>query len=367
MTRIFTATEEQEQFRSSVRRFAEASGDRDAVRALLDDPDGFDRGVWTQMAEQGLQGLHLPEEHGGSGFGFAELAIVFEELGRRLLPSPLLATTAASTAILHAGTDEQRARWLPGIAAGERIATLAHADALDGADGLGVEAGDESTLSGSVRHVLDGRAADLVVVPARVPEGGLALYVVEGDADGLSRSPLESMDLTRRTARLDLDGIAAERLGGGDPGGALRRTLDLTAVCLAAEMLGGAQVCLEMATQYAKDRYQFGRPIGSFQAIKHRCADMLVDVESARSAVQYAAWAAQDRPDELATVAALALAFTGDAAVACANRNIYVHGGIGYTWEHDAHLYLRRAAASRVLLGDPRHHRRRLAAQLVDA
>ena len=367
-TTIFTPAAEHEDFRASVRRFAEASGDRQAVRALLEDPRGHDPAVWSQLSRQlGLPGLHLPEEHGGSGVGFRELAIVFEELGRTLLPSPYLATVMGSSAIRNAGSAEEQGRWLPDLATGERIATLAHA--FDPVEGPAVEAraeGGDHRLTGTARHVLDAQHADVLVVPARL-DGALALFVVEGGADGLTTTALEGIDLTRRQAHVHLDGAPAARLTGADAEQALATTLDQAAVCLAAEMLGGAQICLDMAVQYAKDRYQFGRPIGSFQAVKHRCADMLVDVECARSAVQYAAWAADEAPDELPAVAAVTASFTAQAYVDCANRNIYVHGGIGFTWEHDAHLYLRRATASRALLGDPRHHRARLAGQLLDA
>jgi alkylation response protein AidB-like acyl-CoA dehydrogenase len=368
---IFTPSSEHEEFRTSVRRFAEANATSEKVRDLMERDEGYDPAVWSQMSQQlGLQGLHVPEEHGGSGFGFAELAIVFEELGRTLLPSPYLATAALGVnAILNAATPQQQAELLPRIATGQEVATLAYAEALDGPDGLMVEAkatADGYALSGHARHVLDGATASLLVVPARV-DGELGLFVVEGSATGLTRTPMAGVDLTRRQARLDLDGVGAQRLGDSDAAGALRTTLQQAAVCLSAEMVGGAQVCLDMAVQYSKDRYQFGRPIGSFQAVKHRCADMLVDVECARSAVMYAAWAVEERPEELATVAPLTKAFASDAYVDCANNNIYVHGGIGYTWEHDAHLYLRRAMATKVLLGTPGHHRAHLASQLVDA
>ena len=369
-TNIFTPTSEHEDFRTSVRRFAEANAG--AARELIDDPRGYDSAVWSQMSQQlGLQGLALPEEHGGSGVGFGELAIVFEELGRTLLPGPYLATVAlGATAVRAAGSPEQQAELLPRIATGEQIATLAYAEALSGSDGLTVDAradGVGHRLTGSCRHVLDGQHAQLIVVPARL-DGRLALFVVEGDAEGLTRTALEGMDLTRRQARLDLDGVAGRQLiGASDAQAALRTALHQAAVCLSAEMLGGAQVCLDMAVAYSGDRYQFGRPIGSFQAVKHRCADMLVDVECARSAVLYAAWAADEAPDELPTVAAVTKSFTSDAYVDCANRNIYVHGGIGFTWEHDAHLYLRRATASKAMLGDPRRHRASLADQLIGA
>ena len=367
---IFTPSPEHEEFRTSVRRFAEANATSDTVRDLMERPEGYDSAIWSQMSQQlGLQGLHIPEEHGGSGFGFAEIAIVFEEFGRTLLPSPYLATVGLGVnAILNAAAPDQQARLLPRIATGEEIATLAYAEALDGVDGCTVEAKTADgghVLTGHSRHVLDGGGADLLVVPARV-DGELGLFVVEGTATGLTRTPMQGVDLTRRQARIDLHGVEAERLGEGDAGDALQATLDQAAVCLTAEMVGGAQVCLETAVQYSKDRYQFGRPIGSFQAVKHRCADMLVDVECARSAVLYAAWAAEERPEELDTVAPVTKAFASEAYVSCANKNIYVLGGIGYTWEHDAHLYLRRATASKVLLGEPTRHRAHLAAQLVD-
>jgi alkylation response protein AidB-like acyl-CoA dehydrogenase len=212
--------------------------------------------------------------------------------------------------------------------------------------------------------VLDGHVANLLVVAARTP-AGLGLFAVEGDAPGLTRTPLATMDQTRKQARLELAGTPGRLIGAdGGASAGLSRTLDLAAVALAAEQVGGAQRCLDMSVEYAKERVQFGRPIGSFQAIKHKCADMLLEVESAKSAAYYAGWAAAESSDELPVVASLAKAYCSDAYFHAAAENIQIHGGIGFTWEHDAHLYFKRAKSSELLLGDPTYHRELLAQRI---
>ena len=229
--------------------------------------------------------------------------------------------------------------------------------------------GDHWTLSGSKMFVIDGHTANTIVVVARqagtTGEDGIGFFVVAADANGLTRTPLATMDQTRKQARLDFDGVAATPLG--EPGAgwpALSRTLDQAAVCLANEMVGGAQKVLEMSVEYAKVRVQFGRPIGSFQAIKHKCADMLLEVESGKSAAYYAAWAAADDNEELPVVASLAKAYCSDAYFHAAAENIQIHGGIGFTWEHPAHLYFKRAKSSEILLGDATYHRELLAQRI---
>jgi alkylation response protein AidB-like acyl-CoA dehydrogenase len=339
----------------------------------MESPDGFDRALWSRMAgELGLHGLHLPEDCGGQGFTLAELAVVLEEMGRVLLCAPFFATVClAATAILTAGTGSQRRELLPGIAAGETLATLALTEDAGrwDPDGIAAEAvphGGRWRISGTKMFVVDGLAADLLVTAARRPGSvgvdGVSLFAVRGDAAGVVRIPLATMDQTRRQARVELHEVPAELLG--EEGGgwsALAATLDQAAVCLAAEMVGGADRCLQMSVEYAKTRVQFGRPIGSFQAIKHKCADMLVEVESARSAVAWAAWAAAADPGELPVAASLAKAYCSEAYVHAAAETIQIHGGLGFTWEHDAHLYFRRAKSSEILLGGPSHHRELLA------
>jgi alkylation response protein AidB-like acyl-CoA dehydrogenase len=258
---------------------------------------------------------------------------------------------------------------LPGIASGETIGTLAFTEDSGRWDAEGITlaatpSGDGWTLNGHKSFVIDGHLADLVLVVGRTP-AGLSLFGVKGDADGLTRTPLATMDQTRKQARIEFAGTPGRLLGEeGGAGPALSRTLDLAAVALAAEQVGGAQRCLDMAVDYAKTRIQFGRPIGSFQAIKHKCADMLLEVESAKSAAYYAGWAAAEDSEELPVVASLAKSYCSEAYFHAAAENIQIHGGIGFTWEHDAHLYFKRAKSSELLLGDPSYHRELLAQRI---
>ena len=364
-------SEEQEELRQSVRRFLLDKSPPGEVRRLMDASDGYDRQVWSQMATQlGLQGLAVPERHGGSGFGWVELAIVFEEMGRALFGAPYFATVAlASTSLLRSGDEEACAAFLPGIARGETVATLALTE--DGGrwdeGGVTLEAARSNggwRLGGHKMFVLDGHVADLVLVVARTPSG-LSLFAVEGDPEGLTRTAVPTLDQTRRLARLQFSRTPARLVGsegGAWPG--LSETLDRAAIALAAEQVGGAQRCLEMSVEYAKLRYQFGRPIGSFQAIKHKCADMLLEVESAKSAAYYAGWAAAEDNDELPVVASLAKSYCSEAYFHATAENIQIHGGIGFTWEHPAHLYFKRAKSSELLFGDPTYHRELLAQRI---
>jgi alkylation response protein AidB-like acyl-CoA dehydrogenase len=342
---------------------------------VMETREGFDRTLWKQMAsELGLQGLALPETLGGQGFGFLELGLVFEEMGRALLPSPLFSTIAlAAGAIRHAGEDSQRRALLPPIASGECVATLALLEPGGGWDAceVSLEAqpdGEGFRLTGTKVLVGDGHVADLLVVAARLAgtdgEDGITLLTTRADAPGLRAAEMESLDPTRRLTRLDFDGARAAALG--EPGGAasaLARTLQEAAVLLAADCAGGAARCLEMAVAHAKTRVQFARPIGSFQAIKHKCAEVLLEVESAKAAAAWAAWIAEQSPAELPQAASLAKALCCDAYLRAAAENIQIHGGIGFTWEADPQLYYRRARSNQTLLGDSTHHR----ARLVDA
>jgi len=367
----FAFSEEQEELRKSVRRFLEDKSAEAEVRRLMETTEGYDPAVWNQMAQQlGLQGLAIPEEHGGSGYSYVELIVVFEEMGRALLAAPYFSTVAlAANALLASGDDAAQKEYLPGIASGEVIATLAFTEDngrwdLDGIQLAATKSGDGYTLDGHKMFVIDGHTAGLIVVAART-DAGISLFAVEGDAPGLTRTPLSTMDQTRKQARLEFSGTPARIIGnngGGEP--ALTKTFDLAAVALAAEQVGGAQKCLEMSVEYAKVRVQFGRPIGSFQAIKHKCADMLLEVESAKSAAYYAGWAAADHSDELPVVASLAKAYCSEAYFHAAAENIQIHGGIGFTWEHPAHLYFKRAKSSELLLGDPAYHRELLAQRI---
>ena len=367
----FAFTDEQDELRKTVRQFLDAKSPESAVREQMETERGFDDGVWAQMGEQmGLQGLAIPEEYGGSGYGFIELGIVLEEMGRSLLCAPFFSTAVlAATTLIHSGDDAAKAAHLPGIASGETIATLAFTEPSGKWDESGITmeatpAGDGFALSGTKMYVLDGHTADLVLVAARTAEG-VSLFAVDGDASGLTRTPLSTMDQTRKQAKLEFDATPATLVGTAGQGwDVLSTVLDLAAVALAAEQVGGAQKVLEMAVEYAKVRVQFGRPIGSFQAIKHKCADMLLEVESAKSAAYYGMWCASEMNDELPSVASLAKAYCSEAYFHATAENIQIHGGIGFTWEHPAHLYFKRAKSSELLFGDPTYHRELLAQRI---
>jgi alkylation response protein AidB-like acyl-CoA dehydrogenase len=367
----FAFSEEQEELRTAVRRFLQEKSPETEVRRLMETEDGYDPAVWSQMADQlGLQSLTIPEEYGGSGFSYVELIVILEEMGSALLCAPYFATVAlAANALLTSGDDSAKKDLLPGLASGETIGTLAITEDNGRWDfeGIALQAsgsGGSWTLDGHKSFVIDGHMANLILVAARTP-AGLSLFAVEGGASGLTRTSLPTMDQTRKQARLVFESTPA-RLIGTDGGAAegLTKTLDLAAVALAAEQVGGAQHCLDSSVDYAKNRIQFGRPIGSFQAIKHKCADMLLEVESAKSAAYYAGWAAAEDSDELPVVASLAKSYCSEAYFHAAAENIQIHGGIGFTWEHDAHLYFKRAKSSELLFGDPAYHRELLAQRI---
>jgi len=372
----FAFSEEQEELRRTVRQFLESKSPETEVRRLMETTEGYDPAVWTQMGQElGLQSIAIPEEYGGQGFTFIELGIVLEEMGRVLLCAPYFSSVVlAAGAILNAATDAEKAELLPGIASGETIATLAFTEPSGKWDAAGIAmeatpAGDGWTLSGEKMFVLDGHVADLIVVVARTAgttgDDGISFFAVDGNAAGLTRTALSTMDMTRKQARLEFANVPARLLGTAGAGGpALVKTLDQAAVALSNEMVGGAQMVLDMSVEYAKVRVQFGRPIGSFQAIKHKCADMLLEVESGKSAAYYAAWAAAEDNEELPVVAALAKAYCSEAYFHATAENIQIHGGIGFTWEHPAHLYFKRAKSSEIYLGDPTYHRELLAQRI---
>ncbi|HEU0102053.1 MAG TPA: acyl-CoA dehydrogenase family protein [Mycobacteriales bacterium] len=363
----FSYSADQEELRDSVRRFLTDKSPLAKVRADIATELGYDQALWQQMSSQlGLPGLHLPEEHDGSGTGLLEPAVVLEEVGRSLTSTPYAAVLFASLAVLHLGSKEWQAELLPGLASGETIATLATIEVASptGASALATTAqsrGDQVTLTGAKTLVEHGHSADVLLVSAVGDGGATRLYVVQGDAPGLTRTRLDALDLTRPLAEVRLDAVPAVLLGDVD---GLDGLVDVVCALLASEMVGGTAACLEMATAYAKDRFQFNRPIGSFQAVKHRLAEMLVALDGARAAAQYAVLAADTGSPELATVAPLAKAEASEAYTFAAGWNIQVHGGVGFTWEQDAHLYFRRAWTDSALYGVPAAQRARLADRL---
>jgi alkylation response protein AidB-like acyl-CoA dehydrogenase len=365
----FTVSEEQVEMSAAVAAFLDKNSAEAEVRRLADEGGGRDPRVWSALAGQlGLAGLVVPEKFGGGGFGYRDFALVAERTGSALLVAPLLSTVAAASAVMLSSDAELKADLLPGLASGETVGTLALAEETGSWDTVDVSTtasrGADGTyhLTGTKMYVVDGAHADVLIVSARSADGTVGLYASTAGTEGITVSALQTLDMTRPQARIEFDAVEARPLTGDGDGGVLaERTNAIAAVLLAAEQVGGAQRCLDMAVEYAKMREQFGRPIGSFQAIKHKCADMLLDVESARSAAYYAAGALEDGDDDLLVAACLAKAHCSAAYTRVAAENIQIHGGIGFTWEHPAHLYYKRAKTSELLFGDPAWHRERLA------
>jgi alkylation response protein AidB-like acyl-CoA dehydrogenase len=372
----FAFSDEQDEFRSTLRRFLEERAPIGEVRRAFSSADGFDRSLWKQMAiELGLQGIHLPESVGGQGFGSLELGIVLEEMGRSLLPSPFFASSVLAAEAIRcvAGVEEPRAL-LTGIASGEEIATLAWVEVGGGWDPSGVCLTAEPDaaghrLSGAKQAVLSADVATQLLVVARLPgtmgAEGLSLFAIDPKEAGVRVEAAEPIDLTRRVGAVDLDGAAATLLG--EPGGAapgLDKALRRAAIALSAEMIGGAANALDQAVAYTKDRVQFGRAVGSFQALKHMAADVLLELELGRSAAYWAWWVAEQDGPELAEAAALAKAACAEAYLLAASTNVQLHGGIGFTFEADPQLHYRRARADAALLGEPALHRALLAREL---
>lgn len=364
----FAFNDEQREIQSAAARLMTETASLDRVIELSQRPEGWSRDDYAQLAELGWTGLHVPEEHGGVGLGYVELVVVLEQMGMVLYPSPFFASVCLAANALIEGAavaplSDDNAALLAAIAAGEQTATLAYTEPggryrppdvklTARADGV------DFVLDGEKSYVIDGHTANSIVVVARSGEadGDLTLLAVPGDAPGLTRAAAHAVDETRKLASLRFDGVrvpASAVIGeAGNAWPTLNTTMQLGGVALAAESLGAAQHCFDTALAYTKDRFQFGRPIASFQAVKHICADLLMAVEQSRSATYYAGWAAAQERDELPVVGPLAKAQTQDALWDVARSNIQLHGGIGFTYEHEAHYYYRRATASRALLGD---------------
>lgn len=368
----FGFTPEQDALRHQARRFLDAELPLDRILAWSGDPARIDRGLWTRMAELGWAGLTVPEAHGGLGLGAVDLIVLLEEFGRSLCPLPLASTDLAVAALTALGDAEQQAAWLPKIAKGEVVATVAILETSDvpREDGIAtraVGAGGDVTLDGAKLFVPDGQHADLLLIAAREGEG-TSLFAVPADTPGVTVVPLVVVDATKPAAEVRLAGAkvaARARLGAaGQAWPTLARLLDRQTITHAAEMVGAADAALRMAVEYAKVRQQFGSPIGRFQGVKHRCAEMLCDVESARSLVYYAAWALDSAPDQVPTYAAMAKALASEALDTAGEECVQIHGAIGYTWECHAHLFYKRGRQSHVWLGAPDEHYERVMARL---
>lgn len=364
-----STAEEQEELRQLVRGFMEAKCTSADIRRAIESDAPYDAALWATMADQlGLQGIAIPEEFGGSGFGPVELGIVSEELGRALYVGPYFASVVLAAQLLTVIGDQAAQKcWLPGIADGSLTATVAITEESGSQDlstlTTTASASDDGWLLDGVKsYVVDGVAASLLLVVARAGDE-LGVFAVPEGAAGVRRERLDAVDITRDLARIEFTAAPATRLdSGADVATLLDRHRDLVVTALAAEQVGGAARALDMAVEYAKLREQFGRPIGSFQAIKHKCADMLLRVESGRSAAYYAASVIAAGDTEAQIAASMAKSYCSEAYTFVAKENIQIHGGIGFTWEHDAHLFLKRAKGSEVMFGSPAEHRARIAA-----
>jgi alkylation response protein AidB-like acyl-CoA dehydrogenase len=366
----FSTNHEHESLRLSVRSFLEKSGTEADVRGVMETEEGYDPDGWATMCLQlGLPAIGVPEELGGAGFGFAELAVALEELGAALYPSPLFATRVLAMEALVRSGDDTVAEVIADLASGGVVGALAlseHAGAWspDRVSATASASHHGHVLDGVASFVIDGAVADLIVVVAEL-HGKPSLFLVESGAEGLDRSPLETVDLTRRQARLDFTGCPARLVGApGTAAEVVASVLDVVAIALAAEQIGGAQRCLDLAVEHAKNRIQFGRPIGSFQAIKHKCANVLLELDAARSAVRTAAWSVDNAPQDVPVLAAMVKAHCSDMYELAARECIQIHGGIGFTWEFAAQLYFKRAHSSSLMFGTANHHREALAQRL---
>lgn len=363
----YTLSAEQLEMSATVADFLDKRSPESEVRRLMEAGGAPDPTVWAQLTDQlGLTGLLIPEEYGGGGFGFLDFALVAEKTGAALLVAPLLSTVMASCAVALSSSEELKALWLPALASGKKTGTLALAEESGSWDKSTVtttvsELDGTPRLAGTKMYVIDGQHADLFIVSATSADGSVGLYAVRSDSPGVELTALETLDMTRPQARVQFEKAPAVALTDAANGvTTYERVVAIAGVLLSAEQVGGAQRCLDMAVEYAKVRVQFGRPIGSFQAIKHKCADMLLDVESARSAAYHAA-AVLDEDVDPAIASTLASAHCSAAYTKVAGENIQIHGGIGFTWEHPAHLYYKRAKTSELLFGDPAWQRERLA------
>ena len=370
-------SDEQLLLRDTARKFLDAACTTRFVRERMATPEAVTPEFWARLAEQGWLGINFAEEDGGSGLGLVDLVVLMEEMGRAVMPGPYLATVLlGGAAIREAGTPAQRTEYLPQIAEGRLKATLAATEPNARWDASGIMMNAQPmrggfSLSGTKLFVPDAHLADIIVVAARTRDGstmedGVSLFLVPKDAVGLTVAAMPSIDETRKMCEVRFDNVAVPQtallgeLHQGWP--ALARVYDGAAVALAAEMCGGAQRVLDMTVEYAKLRVTFGKPIGSYQGVKHKCADMLVEIENAKSLTYYAAWAIDEKQPDAPLAVSMAKSYASDASRKVSNAGIQLHGGIGMTWDHDLHLYMKRAKASEVAFGDATWHRERVAA-----
>jgi alkylation response protein AidB-like acyl-CoA dehydrogenase len=375
----FGFSEEQEMLRDATRRFLDNECPTSFVRKMMEDDSAHATEMWKKVAEQGWPAILIDEAHGGVGGSFLDMVVILEEMGRSLLPGPFLATALLGTpAIIAGGSDEQKRSILPGVAAGETTLTLALAEQSGRYDAGGVSLaatakGEDFSLSGEKFFVPDAHVADQIVVVARTGQGstaedGISVFVVDAKAPGVTITQLKTVDMTRRQCHVAFQDVAvsgAQVLGGVGAGWPIvQRTLDQAMAGLCAEMVGTGQQALDMAVAYAKERVQFGKPIGSFQAVKHKCVDMMVQVENARSLTYYAAWTVEENVPEARQAVPMAKAYCSDMCKTVTSEAIQVHGGIGFTWEHDMHLFYRRGLASEAAFGSAPVHREVVAQEL---
>jgi alkylation response protein AidB-like acyl-CoA dehydrogenase len=356
----FGLNESQEFLRDSARKFFAGECPIAEVRHLMETETAFDATLWSKLAEQGYTGITFPEEFGGVGLGIVELALLMEEAGRALLPGPFFSTVALAGSVLdNVAIRDQKKKYLAPICRGEAHSTVAFLEIEGGWDPADLRLNAvNGKLKGEKLFVPDAAVADWIIVVARN-----GVFLVDAKAPGIRIEPMLGMDLTRKLYSVQFDDAPAEKLG---ETASLSRALDIATVALAAETVGGMQRTLDITVEYAKTRKQFGKPIGIFQAVQHQCADMYLETESSRSAVYYAAWALQQHAPDAAAYVSIAKLYTSDASRTVGNRGIQVHGGMGFTWENDLHLYYRRAKASETALGDATFHRERLARLAID-
>jgi len=357
----FGLNESQLLLRDNARKFFAGECPMEEVRRLMETETAYDQALWAKMVEQGYTGIIFPEEYGGVGLGKVELILLMEEAGRALLPGPLFSTVALAGSVLDAtATPEQKKRYLAPICSGHARSTVAMLEAGASWHPADVQMTSASgKLTGEKLFVPDAKVADFLIVVAR--DG---VFVVDAKAAGIKVQPMEAMDLTRKLYSVRFSGTPAERLGNAV---GLAHSLDVATAALVAEIVGAMQRTLDLTVEYAKMRKQFGKPIGMFQAVQHQCADMYLETESARSAAYYAAWALEENAPDAAVAISIAKMYASDAGRTVGNRGIQIHGGMGFTWENDLHLYYRRAKASETALGDSTFHRERIARLVIDS